>query len=465
VKRGNDPKAISDDEKQDAKNRARLAMTVKEVADEYWEANIKDASLSYRRSAHIEMRDYLLKPFGNKGIQQITTSMLVDVLKPTWKSKHATAKRALAHIWGVFEHAISLGPDCFKGGNPADKKRMKRLLADPNDFYEVKHHPSLPFEQIGQFMEKFRAYRIPQFKKRQTRSRGLKDGKRYGAFVAVRRAENDDWHYAQWLCRCDCGKEKVVKLTLLQRGLLKTCGCHERRRLAPGPWSDHLDRVENLSGGKRTTLSLLIEFVALTAVRGGEARVAQWKEIDGDMWNVPAQNRKGRKKQKREGKVRPIPITPAMHNVLEEMRRRRTDLSEEALIFPQSNGRAHAESNVGRELKTICKAIGWPIEITVHGFRNTLRDWSRHHNYPPYLWLIQAGQKAGTIFDAVGGVIQHHRRGTDDAYGRGNLFERRREMMEHWARCCSGPPAEPERSERDTNVVDLSERMIANARS
>src|SRR5262249_21869522 len=107
--------------------------------------------------------------------------------------------------------------------------------------------------------------------------------------------------------------------------------------------------------------------------------------------------------------------------------------------IPGDRGGMLYESNLGRELRTILRAIEWPTKVAIHGFRDTLRDWSRHHEYPQYLWLIQAGHKAGSIFDAVGGIIHAHSK-TDDAYGRGHLYERRREMMEHWAKCCSGPP-------------------------
>ena len=35
-------------------------------------------------------------------------------------------------------------------------------------------------------------------------------GERYGQFLVVARAENDRHGFSRWLCRCDCGTEKVV---------------------------------------------------------------------------------------------------------------------------------------------------------------------------------------------------------------------------------------------------------------
>lgn len=37
---------------------------------------------------------------------------------------------------------------------------------------------------------------------------------------------------SQWLCRCDCGTEKVVKSASLKSGNTKSCGCLHRRQAA-----------------------------------------------------------------------------------------------------------------------------------------------------------------------------------------------------------------------------------------
>lgn len=52
-------------------------------------------------------------------------------------------------------------------------------------------------------------------------------GHRYGKLYVVRRSDNIGKKVA-WLCRCDCGAEKVVLGTNLQRGLTKSCGCYRR---------------------------------------------------------------------------------------------------------------------------------------------------------------------------------------------------------------------------------------------
>ncbi len=38
-----------------------------------------------------------------------------------------------------------------------------------------------------------------------------------------------------WKCRCDCGKEVVIRGTDIQRGTRKSCGCNKRKKRGPRP--------------------------------------------------------------------------------------------------------------------------------------------------------------------------------------------------------------------------------------
>ena len=50
-------------------------------------------------------------------------------------------------------------------------------------------------------------------------------GQRYGRLVCVRRSVSDGAGRARWLCRCDCGGERIVYRQLLISGDTKSCGC------------------------------------------------------------------------------------------------------------------------------------------------------------------------------------------------------------------------------------------------
>jgi hypothetical protein len=50
-------------------------------------------------------------------------------------------------------------------------------------------------------------------------------GNRYGRLVAVRYEGHNARRVALWLCKCDCGKEKIIPAISLRRGESKSCGC------------------------------------------------------------------------------------------------------------------------------------------------------------------------------------------------------------------------------------------------
>jgi integrase len=70
-------------------------------------------------------------------------------------------------------------------------------------------------------------------------------------------------------------------------------------------------------------------------------------------------------------------------------------------------------------------------DLTVHGFRSTFRDWCAEATNHPREVAEQA--LAHTLSDRV-----------EAAYRRGDLFEKRRRLMEDWAKFCStaATPAE-----------------------
>jgi hypothetical protein len=57
-------------------------------------------------------------------------------------------------------------------------------------------------------------------------SKRTKIGERYGKLVVVgeERTRSNNGHIC-WLCRCDCGNEKIVVGSLLRQGKTKDCGC------------------------------------------------------------------------------------------------------------------------------------------------------------------------------------------------------------------------------------------------
>ena len=50
-------------------------------------------------------------------------------------------------------------------------------------------------------------------------------GKRFHRWTVTGRAENSPTGRTQWLCRCDCGTERVVTGSTLKNGRSRSCGC------------------------------------------------------------------------------------------------------------------------------------------------------------------------------------------------------------------------------------------------
>jgi len=67
--------------------------------------------------------------------------------------------------------------------------------------------------------------------------------------------------------------------------------------------------------------------------------------------------------------------------------------------------------------------------LTVHGFRSTFRDWCAEQSSFPR--EVAEAALAHVLTDK-----------TEAAYQRGDLFEKRRKLMEAWARYCLQPVSE-----------------------
>ena len=50
-------------------------------------------------------------------------------------------------------------------------------------------------------------------------------GLKFGRLTAIKPANNTEQGRAQWLCRCDCGGEKIAQAAYLNRGDTRSCGC------------------------------------------------------------------------------------------------------------------------------------------------------------------------------------------------------------------------------------------------
>jgi integrase len=161
---------------------------------------------------------------------------------------------------------------------------------------------------------------------------------------------------------------------------------------------------------ERNSLSArALEFTILTAARTGETRGALWAEVDFDkqQWIVPAERMKA-------GKEHRVPLCARAMEILRGLDKR----GDGNKIFPLSQG-------VMLELLKGIRA-----DITAHGFRSTFSDWC-HEQTTAFPKAVIDMALAHAIGDKV-----------EAAYRRGDLFQKRRKLMDAWAAYCGRPPAD-----------------------
>jgi integrase len=167
-----------------------------------------------------------------------------------------------------------------------------------------------------------------------------------------------------------------------------------------------------------------LEFTVLTALRTGEIIAAKWAEVDiaAKVWTIPAV----RMKAKREHRV---PLSRRGMEIIERLPR------DGDYLFPgDPKDRPLSNRAMLRMLDRLKRA-----DVTVHGFRSTFRDWAAESTaYPNHVVEMALAHTVGDKVEA--------------AYRRGDLFEKRRRLMEDWAKYCGRSAS------NGANVVALGSR-------
>ena len=209
---------------------------------------------------------------------------------------------------------------------------------------------------------------------------------------------------------------------------------NDRRHHPALPWPQAAKFWQALES-EQDTGSKALQLTMLTALRTSEALGAQWSEFDmvANVWTVPA----GRMKAKKEHRV---PLSTAALELLATIPK----VDSGYLFEGRTAGKPASNMLMLMKVRRMDAAkhnqdgIGWRDEkgqtITPHGFRSTFRDWAAENT--PFENIVVEQALAHTIGNAV-----------EAAYRRGDLLERRRELMEAWGSYVTQPSA--------SNVVQL----------
>ncbi len=151
-----------------------------------------------------------------------------------------------------------------------------------------------------------------------------------------------------------------------------------------------------------------LEMTILTCCRTSEVLDATWDEVNlkQGIWAIPAERMKA-------GKIHRVPISPPLKAMLSELK----VIDDSPFLFPgQKPGKSLSNMSMLMALRRLEYT-----HITVHGFRSTFRDWAAENTSHPRDVCEQA--LAHTLESSV-----------ESAYRRGDMFEKRRKLMEDWAK-------------------------------
>ncbi len=141
---------------------------------------------------------------------------------------------------------------------------------------------------------------------------------------------------------------------------------------------------------------------------------AEWSEIEAEVWRVPKERMKGRGMARREFQV---PIVPGLRQVIGQLPRTKGVRN----LFP---GERKPYLSTGA-MDALLTRMGFD-HFTVHGFRSTFKDWATEKTSTPN--IVSEAALAHTIKDKA-----------EAAYRRGELLEKRRELLQAWAIYCGYP--------------------------
>jgi integrase len=152
---------------------------------------------------------------------------------------------------------------------------------------------------------------------------------------------------------------------------------------------------------------LAFEFLVLTATRTNEVLGASWDEfdIDGETWTIPPERTKTARQHR-------VPLSRRCLEILADAR----ELSGDSpYVFP---GRSVGNPLSNMTFLMTLRRMG--VNVTAHGFRSSFRDWaSERTSFPREVCELALGH---SVKDK-----------TEGAYRRGDLLDKRRDLVQAWA--------------------------------
>ena len=248
--------------------------TFRSVAERYVSAHEESwRNPKHRAQWRSTLDTYAYPVLGDMPVRDIATDDVLRVLRPIWSKKPETASRLRGRIEVILDAAAAEG--VRSGDNPARLRgHLSTLLPDHAKVAKVRHHPALPWTQIGKFITELRA-RVGMS------ARALE----FAILTAARTGEvrgaqwsEIDLNEAVWTVpkeRMKASREHRVPLSAPAVSLLRACD-------PPKPGQDG-DRYVFLGERAKKPLSEMAMEMLLRRMNDvAEGRVLPWRDRNGE---------------------------------------------------------------------------------------------------------------------------------------------------------------------------------------
>jgi integrase len=172
-----------------------------------------------------------------------------------------------------------------------------------------------------------------------------------------------------------------------------------------------------------------LEFMILTAARTSETLGARWSEFDllDKTWTIPAERMKA-------GRGHRVPLSARALAILEEMQEHRS--GDDGFVFPGNRpGKPLSNMSILMLLRRMDRG-----DLTAHGFRATFKTWASE------LTSFQNEIVEAALAHVVGSKVEQ-------AYRRGDMFAKRRRLMDAWSEFCGKPAVAPTKTVVSLNRI------------
>jgi len=182
---------------------------------------------------------------------------------------------------------------------------------------------------------------------------------------------------------------RVLAFAIERGAILRNPAAHLKHRRVPKPRiavptreQFHLLLAELRRDYRSQGAGDLVEFLAASGCRLGEAVSIRWRDVDFQRGTLTI----GANGKTKNGEARTVPLFPPLRAFLEALRSRNADAEPDATLLPIKNAKV--------AITNACRRLGLPV-FSHHKFRHLFCTTALESGVPPHVIAAWAGHKDG----------------------------------------------------------------------